>query len=128
MHVTELLDTFVLGPNIEIIKPFLPDVLRGALGHVDWIASLCLDQNTSRKSKLKRLHHGRRILLLRFADQQVNVFGHDDVTNDHELVAFAHALQHRQEQVATARRGEKGLSSITTAGDEVQVSGAVVAF
>src|ERR1700681_4745552 len=98
MHVTELLDTFVLGPNVEVIKPFLPDVLRGAIGHLGWIASLCLHQNTSRESELKSLHYGRGIVLLWFTDEQVNVFGHDYVADDHEPVSLARALQHRQEQ------------------------------
>ena len=130
-HVTEFLDAFMLGPNIKVVKSLLPDVLPGVVkqGSLCRIAStLRLYQDASCKSELKRLHYGRGILLLRFADQQVNVLGHDHVTDDDELVALAHPLQHGQKHAATARRGEKRLSPITTAGDEMQVSSTVVAF
>ena len=63
-----------------------------------------------------------------FADEKVNVFGHDHITGDDELISTAHPFQFGQEQIAVVRRAENGLSPITTAGDEVQVSGAVVAF
>jgi len=28
MHVAKFFDAFVFGPNVEIVEPFLPDVLR----------------------------------------------------------------------------------------------------
>ena len=106
-------------------------MLRGAVEEdsLRWIAlSSPLRQKPSRKSKFKSLHHGRRGLYLRFADQEVNVLGHDHVTDDHELIAPAHLLQHSEQQVTTARRAEQRLPAITTAGDEMKVSGAVVAL
>jgi hypothetical protein len=62
---------------------------RGSLSRI--ASTLCLHHDASRESELKRLHHCRRILLLRFADQKVNVLGHDHVTDD-ELLALAHSL------------------------------------
>jgi len=96
------------------------------LGRVAW--SPRLRQNASRKSKFKSLHHGRRSLYSRFADQQMNVLGHDHVTGNDELIAPANLLQHSQQQVTTASRAEQRLSLITTASDEMKVSGAVVAL
>ena len=32
MQVPQLFDAFVFRPNIEIVKTFLPDVLRGVIG------------------------------------------------------------------------------------------------
>jgi hypothetical protein len=87
-----------------------------------------LGQDAPRKTKFQSLHHDGRILLLRFADQQMNVFGHDHVANDDEGIALADLLQHSQKQVPTARSAEQGLSTITTASDEVKVSSAVVAM
>jgi len=87
-----------------------------------------LGQDAPRKTNFQSLHHDGRILLLRFADQQMNVFGHDDVANNDEGIALADLLQHFQKQVPTARSAKQGLSTITTASDEVKVSSAVVAM
>ncbi len=131
MHVVQLLDPLVLGPNIEVIKPLLPDVLWDSVqqrGLRRIASTLRLYHDASRESKLKRLHYDRGVPLLRFTDQKMNVLGHDHITDNDELVALAHPLQHGQEHIATARRGEKRLSPITAAGDEMQVSGSIVAF
>jgi hypothetical protein len=65
---------------------------------------------------------------LRFADEEVNVCGHDHITDDDELISSAHLLHHSQKQIATVRRAEERLPPITTTGDEVKVSSAIVAF
>jgi hypothetical protein len=49
----------------------------------------------------------------------MNVLGHDHVSDNHELVATPHALQHGQEQIAPLRRAEQGLPPVTTASDEM---------
>jgi len=67
---------------------------------------------------LQRLHHGPGILLLRFAYQQMSVFGHDYVADDDELIAFAHLFHHRQKKVTAARGAEQRLAPITTASNE----------
>jgi len=107
MHVAEFLDAFVFGPYVEVIEPFLPDVLRGMgmphfsrfsrSGIVAHSESLRIRDYAARKSKFESLHHGRRSFYLRFADQKVNVLGHDHVTDDDELIAPAHLLQHSQQ-------------------------------
>src|SRR5450755_4423977 len=79
MHVAEFFSAFAFAPYIEIVKPLLPDVLRDVLeqGSLRRISPPPgLRQYTSRESKFHRLHHGRRSLDLRLADQQVNMFGH----------------------------------------------------
>jgi len=131
MHVAEFFGAFMFGPYVEIIEPFLPDVLRdvveeGSLGRIS--SSPRLRQNASRKSNFESLHHGRRSLDLRLADEKVNMFGHDHVTGDDELVAPAHLLEHGEKQIAAARGGKQELPPITTAGDEMKVPGAVVAL
>jgi hypothetical protein len=131
MHVTKFFDAFVFGPHIEIVEPFLPDVLREVVeqNSLGWIPSTPrLRQNASRKSELKSLHHGRRGLDLRFADQQVNVLGHDHVAGYHEMVPPAHLLQYSEKKIATARRAQQRLPPVTTAGDEVEVSRAVISL
>ena len=70
-------------------------------------------QNQTRKALLDRLHHPRRIALLRLTDQQVYVFRHDDVTHDHKTIALAHLLEDFEELIAAAapspaRAGDDG--------------------
>jgi hypothetical protein len=74
------------------------------------------------------LHDRRGGLLLRFADQKVNVLGHDHVTGYDEPIPPTHPLQHAQKKVTAVRRAEQRLPPITTARDEMKVPGAVVAF
>jgi len=50
---------------------------------------------------LYQLHHFGWILLLRFADQQMKVLGHDNVSQHHETTALARFFQDAQEQIAT---------------------------
>lgn len=58
----------------------------------------------------------------------MKVFGHDHVSENHESIALANFFQNGEKQIATAGRAQPGLSVITTAGDEVQVSGAIISF
>jgi hypothetical protein len=55
----------------------------------------------------------------------MNVFGHDGRRRRHSACGLAPALS---EQVPRTRSAEQGLSTITTASDEVKVSSAVVAM
>ncbi len=130
MHVAEFLDALVFGPYVEVVEPLLPDMLwsvveEDGLRRAASPSLLC--QKAARKSEFKSLHHCRRSLYLRFADQEVNVFGHGYVTDDDELIAPACLLQHGEKQVTAAGSSEQGLPPITTASDEMQISGTVVA-
>jgi hypothetical protein len=42
------------------------------------------------------LHHPRWISLFRFADQEMNVIGHGDVADDHEVITLANFFEHSQ--------------------------------
>ena len=50
---------------------------------------------------------------------------HDHVSDNNELIALAHLFEHGEKQVAMFLCSEEGTALITTAGDKVQVSGAV---
>ena len=103
------------------------------MSRVGWISQrggLCpfRIQHGLGKPLLYDLHDFRWISNLRFRDQEMEVFGHDHVADDDESIALADLLQHSQKQVPTARSAKQGLSTITTASDEVKVSSAVVAM
>jgi hypothetical protein len=81
-----------------------------------------------REALFHDLHDLGGVAYLRFADQQVKVLGHDDRTEDHEAIPFSGMLKDAQEQVATQWSAEPRLSAVTAAGDEMDVSGAVISF
>src|SRR5262249_31001730 len=85
-------------------------------------------QHPPGKSLFDSLHHARRISLLRFADQQVNVLRHDYVAYDDESVTLPDRLEHCKKQVTAAFAGQPELAMIAAASDEVQVFIAVVAL
>src|SRR5258708_1607830 len=100
VHVAQFLHAFAFCPDVEIVKSLLPDMLRrvveeAGFRRVATPSRLRLD--APRKAEYESLHHGRRILLLRFAYQQMNMLGHDHVADNDELIALAHLLQHRQQ-------------------------------
>jgi hypothetical protein len=84
-------------------------------------------QDPPRKTLFDRLHDTRRIAFLRFADQQMDGIGHDDVAYDHEAITLPDFFEHREEQIATLRAGQPSLPMITTASDEMQFIRALVA-
>jgi hypothetical protein len=131
VDVAQFLHTLARRPDVEIVEALLPHVSRRVLEEIGlrrMAVPALLSQDAPRKTKFQSLHHDGRILLLRFADQQMNVFGHDHVPDDDESIALADLLQHSEKQVPTARSAEQALSTITTASDEVKVSSAVVAM
>jgi hypothetical protein len=56
----------------------------------------------------------------------VYVLGHDDVANDAEAVGDPRLFQHAQREVTPPRETKEWTASITTEGDEVEMSFAVV--
>ena len=73
------------------------------------------------------LHDDRGIADFGLGDEQVKVLGHEDVSVNHEAVLAAGLFEDFQEEVAAAGGVELGLAAVTTASDEMQVAGAIIA-
>jgi hypothetical protein len=73
------------------------------------------------------LDDDRRIAALRFTQQQVNVLRHDDIADNHEMVATANLLQDAEKEVTIALSGQQRLPLVATGGDEMNIVGSVVA-
>ena len=58
----------------------------------------------------------------------MNVLGHHHVSHNDEPIALAHLFEHGEKQVATFLCVEQRTALVTTAGDEVQVSGSIKTF
>ena len=56
------------------------------------------------------------------------MFGHDHVSNDHEMIATPDLFEYLQEQIAIRPGAQEGEPVVTTGGDKVQVSSSVVAM
>ena len=77
---------------------------------------------------LQRLEGDGQVALTWLAHQQVHMLGHDDVSEDDQLILLAHLLQRAQEEVAPPGVAQKGPAAVTTEGDEMEVTGAVVSL
>lgn len=102
MHIAQLFYALFLRPNIKVIKPALPNVCGSICWQKKLVAASSCGKKPASKSDLDGLHHHRRISALRFADQQVNMFRHDHIANDHKNVSFTHGFQHQKKKVAAA--------------------------
>ena len=109
-----------MTPDIEIIKAALPGVM--GKGRVD-----SADEPLT-KAQFDRLHDRGKVGDLRLRNQQMHMLRHHHVADYDETISLAHLLQDFQEQIATYRTSEQRLAMITTPGDEVMVSVAVVAL
>ncbi len=58
----------------------------------------------------------------------MHMLGHDYVTHDHKMIAAAYLLQHDEKEVAIFPAAQQRAALVTTGGDKVQISGAVVAM
>ncbi len=113
MDVSPLFDSLLLGKNVEVLEPMLPE---GARLH------------SARHGEFQRLHHAGEVAPRGFAYQQVDVLGHDDLGVNREPVLQARGLQASLEDEPRLRRGEAGLTVVAGSGHKVVVSAAVTAF
>ena len=104
MHVSQLFHAFPSCPYVEIVESSLPE--RGPLcfgmEHTALSrarAPLLRRQGTG-GALLKNLHDGRRSSDLGLADEQVDMFRHDDVSHDHEAEALAGLFKNLRQTVA----------------------------
>src|SRR5882672_7443492 len=64
----------------------------------------------------------------RFSDQQMHVFGHDNIAVNPHLEAQSHAFEAFDKEVVDVRRCELAVPLITTEGEEVRLAGFVESF
>jgi len=76
---------------------------------------------------LQSLHDDRRVGAFGFTDEQMDVLRHDDVSDQDESVAAPYLLEHTQKKVAVARIAQQWLTPVAAGGDEVEITGSVVA-
>jgi hypothetical protein len=76
-----------------------------------------------RRILLEHLQRSRERAAFRFADHQMNVFGHDHIARDKESVPLANAFERLFEDIAGVRIGQQRLAVMTAESYEVQTFG-----
>jgi hypothetical protein len=115
VHVLEFLDGLVVVPHVEVIVAALRE------------SYISRPFELSRDLLFQHLEGYLELKLARFADQQVNVFGHDDITSDNKAVAPPHLFQFSFKEIVPGARFEQRLSSITTEGKKVKITRMLIA-
>src|ERR1035437_2072549 len=110
VDVTQLLDPLGLTPNIKVVIARLPQ--QTALRRTQ----------ATRDVLLEDLQRDRKLGPFRFADQQMNVFGHDHVPGEVESIPLPRLLEGLLEDVAGPRCAEKGSALIAAKRHKVQTA------
>jgi len=135
MNVPQLLDPFLLCPNVEIVKPILPKPIRSIGGNrrrkwaAPGLAEFARPWSTEplqapNKTELQSLHGDRKCGPLRFRHQQMHMFRHNDITQKDKSISPPHTLKDFEE-VRSVRNVEKRQAVITAEGDKMQVLSAI---
>jgi hypothetical protein len=110
VHILQLLLQLFLAPYIEIVKSPLPKMYFLGLASVEWQGQLRPDcsipsfQQSSRYLLLQHLQNLRWILFGGFADQQMHVFGHYDVSDETESMPAANLIQNFHKAISRPNR------------------------
>jgi hypothetical protein len=134
MHVVQFLNPFLRRPHIKIVKPPLPEMFRALIRHARPQPQLIhvptppLPPNRSRHSLLEHLHDRPGRANPRLGNQNVNVFRHNHVANQRELIPLPHAAQDFQQHLALARAPQQGKSPVTATGNKMQMPLVVTPF
>ncbi len=112
MNIAQLLHKLTLIAHIEIVIPLLPEMFRLA------------DQSPGH-ALLQRFDGIGEGALRRFAEQQMNVIGHDDIAIDAEPEAAPHTLHSGFEYFSRSGSRERSPAVIATERHEVSLFGRV---
>ena len=86
VHVFQLFDSLVVGEDVEVVVAGLPEGFR---------AETLRDRQLEGLDRLRK----RDLVVQRFADEEMDVLGHDDVAEDFEVVASAGEFEGVEEDV-----------------------------
>ena len=123
VHVVYLLGMFALAEDIEIIVALLPKGRwQFSLPDRYLIGDVFLSSGVARNALFENLHGHCKISLRGFGNEEMEVLRHDYIPPDNELVFLSDFFEDFEKQITTTGGGEKRLTMITTAGDEVFVA------
>ena len=143
MDIAQLLNSLSFRPHVEVVVPRLPEPMRngrrvrrrnccGRKWGAPGLAAFARPGNggprpfqTANEAKLQCLYRSGQRRPLRFSHQQMNMLGHDDVSQDHQPIAAAHAFECPQEQISAICVAEQWLALVAAKRHEMQVPYAI---
>jgi hypothetical protein len=126
VHVVQLLDSLFQTPHVEVVELTLPEARQRIVAAGEGQTQLrggrsLFVAQAARDALLQNLNHGGRRPLGWFADQQVNVFRHDHITDERKTVALADLVQDLDKSIFGANRTQERHASITAERDEMKM-------
>src|SRR5271157_3211799 len=115
VNVAKLLDALALRPHVEIVIASLPEVCQ-------------VTNQTAGNRLLDGLHGAGQRSVLRLADQQMHVLGHDHVTDEIEVVSPSALFQRDFKQMHRTWTCQQRLTLVATEGDEVKLACFLIAL
>ena len=109
VDVSDFLFEFACGEDVEVVVAGLPEVVAGAF---EKFGGLALDDSEG----------GGEGVGFGFAEEEMDVFGHQDVGVEEEVVGVAGALDCLFEDFFGFGGVEVGKAVVTTEGDEVEMT------
>jgi hypothetical protein len=133
MHIVDLLDFLLPAPDVEIVESPLPETPPyGTLPRpqLELEMRACFALSAAQRAGdalLEHLQDARGRSNPGLFDEQMEMFGHDDLAHQCKLIAHAGLLPHSDEQIAGPGRTEQGQPPVATTGDEMQGAASVTA-
>jgi len=109
VHVMQLLDSFALAPDVEVVEALLPDVPWFRLPKQPLRSRTALAlrvQHVLSEPLFEDLHHRRGRARLRLADEHVEMLGHDHIADYDEAIALAGLFEETDEERAPLRAAQ----------------------
>ncbi len=130
MHVFEFFNPLLETPHVEVEESPLPETRQQAFltGQGQFQLSRrnpLPPPQAARDALLQYLHHCRWRSPGRFANQQMDVLGHDHISHQRHAAAIAHLVENPNKGILRPGRTQQRQSPVTTERDEVQISTAV---
>lgn len=111
VHVVKFFDSLLQTPNIEIVEAALPESRQRIVAICKYQTKLSgrfalFAAQTAQDALLQNLDHGGRRAFDRLADEQVDVFRHNDVAHQREAVAVARLAENLDERIPGSNRAQ----------------------
>src|SRR5260370_6465253 len=128
VHVVQFLSKLFLAPNIEVVKPSLPEMWFFHLRFGKFQTELAFRRafaffpEPPRNLLLQHLQGYRRIAPGRFAHQQMNVLWHHNESQEQEFPLGTDEVENVHKTVSRSRGSQQWPAPVTTEGYKVQVA------
>ncbi len=141
MNVTQLLDALLFCPNIEIVEPCSPKMIRAVIAKWDvpLLAVFARSGNSAilrntispqppNKSKFQRLYRERKISPLWFSQKKMDMFGHNHISENSDPVPASNSFESRKEKITSTWVIKEWTTLVATERYEMKIASTVKAL